>query len=89
MAALCRYASGCPVCRNDLGLDPAIARRYRHRFCAGDWRECARYAVADEAGATVVPQTLLPTDHTAAYELVSSKWLSRSRSPASLVFGGS
>jgi len=87
MATLCGYASSCPVCRDSLGLEHALTRHYRRRFCTGDARECARYAVAGELGPEKVPRGLMPTDHTDAYEIVSARWLRHAASPAELVFG--
>ncbi|HSQ21957.1 MAG TPA: hypothetical protein VLQ52_04080 [Coriobacteriia bacterium] len=87
MAELCRYASECPVCIGSLGLGAARTRRYRTGYCLDDWRECARFAVAGEAGPDAVPRDLLPTDHTRAYGIVSSTWLEAARTPAAAVFG--
>lgn len=87
MATLCGYASRCAVCRDTLGLERPLTQHYRRRFCAGDARECARHAVAGEFGPEKVPDRLMPTDHTEAYEMVSARWLRSTRSPAALVFG--
>jgi hypothetical protein len=87
MAELCRYAGSCPVCNGSLSLDPRTARRFRTGYCVDDWQECARFAVAREAGPAAVPMRMLPTDHTVAYEILSTRWTRRGASPAFGVFG--
>jgi hypothetical protein len=87
MPGLCSYATVCPVYRGDLEDMPVLARQYRARYCVADWQACARFAVADEAGSSVVPDTLLPNQHERGYEIVSRQWCKRGRSPAATVFG--
>lgn len=87
MAELCRYADECPVCVGSVGLDSRRTRRLRAGYCLDDWQECARFAVAREAGPAAVPERMLPTDHVAAYEMLSERWSARAGSPALAVFG--
>lgn len=87
MAELCGYACECPVCTGSCGAGPRTVRRYRTGFCLDDWQECARFAVAREMGQSAVPTDMLPTDHTAAYELLSRRWTRGGVSPALAVFG--
>jgi hypothetical protein len=87
MAEMCRFADGCPVCNGSASLDPRVARRLRTGYCIDDWQECARFAVTREAGLEAVPARMLPTDHTAAYEILSARWTRRGVSPALAIFG--
>lgn len=88
MSDPCRYLATCTLFRGELAPTPHLAKRYRAHYCLGEWQECARYAVAQEAGPSAVPEGMLPNQHERAYEIVRSRWVSRASSPAEVVFGG-
>ena len=83
----CDYLATCSLFSGDHAPIPQLAKRYRAHYCAGDWQECARYAVAQEAGAAAVPEGMLPNQHERAYEIVRSRWVGRAESPAEAIFG--
>lgn len=88
MADLCRYTATCALFTGEHAPQPHLAKRYRTRYCIGEWQECARYAVAHEAGEAAVPPGLLPNQHERAYQILRARWVGRAASPAEVVFGG-
>jgi len=85
MSTLCKYAERCPVFTGHLADEPHLAKRIRARFCFGDWRECARYAVAEELGVEGVPADLLPHQLERGWEAISGS-RARCRTAGSSVF---
>ena len=87
MPDLCAYAATCTLFSGGHARAPHLVRRYRTRYCIAEWQECARYAVAQEAGMTAVPEDMLPNQHERAYEIVRNRWVGRAVSPAEAIFG--
>lgn len=83
----CDYLATCALFSGDHVPAPRAVKRYRTHYCIGDWQECARYAVAQEAGIAAVPEGMLPNQHERAYEIVRSRWVGRAHSPAEAIFG--
>ncbi|MHB1341258.1 MAG: hypothetical protein ACYCX5_05785 [Coriobacteriia bacterium] len=60
---LCDFTSYCPVFTSTLAQAPHISLRYRQHYCLGEWKACARWALASAVGSERVPVDLLPNQH--------------------------
>ena len=70
----CQHLSRCLFYKDKMDDMPVTAEMFKHRFCTGDYSNCARFMVSKALGASAVPPHLFPNQTEKAKQLIASGW---------------
>ncbi len=66
----CPSLNTCPFFNNKMKNMPKVAEMMKKKYCKGNYKECARYIVAQKKGKAAVPIDLFPSQKDKAMQII-------------------
>ncbi|MBC9785691.1 hypothetical protein H1S01_14460 [Heliobacterium chlorum] len=68
--SICEKINKCPFFHDKMPNMPALAERFKQKYCQDHPQSCARYLVAQKLGGDKVPANLFPNQTERAHQIL-------------------
>lgn len=71
MPNMCPHFEGSDFCEKLRSVSESAFHDYIEKYCKGNFRQCARFIVAEQLGPDAVPEAMLPNETDRALRIIA------------------